>query len=151
MTFQPCILSLVFTQKRTSVCRSRGCRAVREASCVGCWKPVAIVVAVFCTALYHESVNTVMSNLFITTDYWTRAQKRGSSYMWICLVKKGSWDSNSVTTWDVPLPSQRPSFLLSFLVLQVIAARSGSIRLCVGCQVTCPLDLDSCRRKNLIR
>lgn len=42
---------------------------------------MAIVVGVFCTALYRESVNTVMSNLFITTDYWTRAQKHGSSYM----------------------------------------------------------------------
>lgn len=120
-------------KKRTSVCKAVG--TIREASWNGCWRPVTIVVGVFYTARYHESVNTVMSNLFITTDYWTRTQKHGSSYMWICLVKKGTWDSNTAS----------PYGMCHFLLLQVIAGKFDLIRLCVCCQVTGPLDLDPCR------
>lgn len=92
-----CSLSctLYSIKKRTSVCKNRGCH--QGSFLCGCWKPVTIVVGVFCTALYHESVNTVMSNLFITTDYWTRAQKCGSSYMWICWWRREAETVTEVT------------------------------------------------------
>lgn len=60
-------------KERTSICRAVD--TIREACCHGFWRPVTILVVVFCIAWHHESVNTVMPNLFIKTDYWTRAQK----------------------------------------------------------------------------
>lgn len=60
-------------KERTSICQAVD--TIREACCHGSWRPVTIIVVVFCIAWYHESVDTVMRNLFIKTDYWTRAQK----------------------------------------------------------------------------
>lgn len=60
-------------KERTSICKAVD--TIREACCHGSRRPVTIIVVVFCIARYHESVNTVMLNLFIKTDYWTRAQK----------------------------------------------------------------------------
>lgn len=139
-TLHPVPWPVLFTPLRKEPASVKAVGAIREASCVGCWKPVTVVVGVFCTALYHESVNTVVSNLFITTDYWTRAQKHGSSYTWICLVKKGSWGSDSISTWDVPL--SKP-------LLPPVARHCWQSWLndCVGCQVTYPLDVDSYRGK----
>lgn len=60
-------------KERTSICKAVD--TIREVCCHGFWKPVTIIVVVFCIAWYHESVNTVMPNLFIKTNYWTRAWK----------------------------------------------------------------------------
>lgn len=139
-TLHPVPWPVLFTPLRKEPASVKAVGAIREASCVGCWKPVTIVVGVFCTALYHESVNTVMSNLFITTDYWTRTQKHGSSYTWICLVKKGSWGSDSVTHGMC-------RYLKSLLPPVARHCWQSWLNDCVGCQVTCPLDVDSYRGK----
>lgn len=106
----PCVPMLPPIKERTSICKAVD--TIREACCHGFWRPVTIVVVVFCIAWYHESVNTVMLNLFIKTDYWTRAQKpQVTLYVNLfCEEGKPGQATNSCLEWSGTLATPSLQF-----------------------------------------
>lgn len=76
----PCILTVPHPpppiKERTSICKAVD--TIRESCWHGLSRPVTIIVVVFCIAWYHESVNTVIPNLFIKT---TGSELRNHGYV----------------------------------------------------------------------